>query len=216
MRSRMSLRRSSAGRPTMRCRGSRPQRRPLAAGELVALGVTTAPRSPAFPNVPTLAEAGASGYDFPIWYGAWARADTRPAIVDGLTSDIADAIAHPERKRLPRHPRDAAAADDARGVQGLCRRRSSPGVTDHQSAAVVVPACSPREPGGGAWGNPEMLPVTDVGTRSRRSAVGLTSLSCLSRATCRVCLFTPRATHSRPAATDLPPATTDLAGKRPA
>src|SRR5262249_47271843 len=67
---------------------------PLAAGDLVALGVTTAKRSPALPNVPTLAEAGASGYDFPIWYGAWAAADTPPAIVDRLTSDISAAIAH--------------------------------------------------------------------------------------------------------------------------
>ena len=49
---------------------------PLGAGDLVALGVTTAQRSPALPNVPTLVEAGAASYDFPIWYGAWARADT--------------------------------------------------------------------------------------------------------------------------------------------
>lgn len=69
---------------------------PLAAGDLVALGVTTAQRSHALPEVPTLAEAGAPGYDFPIWYGAWARANTPPAIVDVLTSDIADAIAHPD------------------------------------------------------------------------------------------------------------------------
>jgi tripartite-type tricarboxylate transporter receptor subunit TctC len=69
---------------------------PLAAGDLVALGVTTAQRSCALPDVPTLAEAGAAGYDFPIWYGAWAGATTPPAIVDGLTSDIAAAIAHPD------------------------------------------------------------------------------------------------------------------------
>jgi tripartite-type tricarboxylate transporter receptor subunit TctC len=62
----------------------------------VALGVTTAQRSPALPDVPTLAEAGADGYDFPIWYGAWARATTPPAIVDRLTSDIATALAHPD------------------------------------------------------------------------------------------------------------------------
>jgi tripartite-type tricarboxylate transporter receptor subunit TctC len=69
---------------------------PLAAGDLVALGVTTTQRSPALPDVPTLAEAGAAGYDFPIWYGAWAGASTPPAIVDQLTSDIAAAIAHPD------------------------------------------------------------------------------------------------------------------------
>lgn len=68
---------------------------PLAAGELVALGVTTAKRSPLLADTPTLSEAGAAGYDFPIWYGAWAAAATPPTIVDRLTSDIADAMARP-------------------------------------------------------------------------------------------------------------------------
>jgi tripartite-type tricarboxylate transporter receptor subunit TctC len=48
----------------------------LADGNLVALGVTTARRSPALPDVPTLAEEGVPGYDFPIWYGVWAPAGT--------------------------------------------------------------------------------------------------------------------------------------------
>ena len=39
----------------------------IAAGALVALGVTAARRSPLLPHVPTLAEAGAEGFDFPIW-----------------------------------------------------------------------------------------------------------------------------------------------------
>jgi tripartite-type tricarboxylate transporter receptor subunit TctC len=65
---------------------------PIASGELVALGVTTARRSPALPDVPALAEAGAVGYDFPIWYGAWAAADTPPAIIDALTSAFAGAM----------------------------------------------------------------------------------------------------------------------------
>jgi tripartite-type tricarboxylate transporter receptor subunit TctC len=36
-------------------------------GALVALGVTTARRSPALPDTPTVAEAGVAGYDLPIW-----------------------------------------------------------------------------------------------------------------------------------------------------
>ena len=39
-------------------------------GRLIPLGVTTARRSRILPDVPTLAEAGAPGFDFPIWYGA--------------------------------------------------------------------------------------------------------------------------------------------------
>jgi tripartite-type tricarboxylate transporter receptor subunit TctC len=69
---------------------------PLAAGDLVALGVTTAQRSPALPHVPALAEVGATGYDFPIWYGAWAATATPPTIIDALTSAIAAAMADPE------------------------------------------------------------------------------------------------------------------------
>jgi tripartite-type tricarboxylate transporter receptor subunit TctC len=59
---------------------------------LVALGVTTAQRSPALPDVPTLEEAGVAGYDFPIWYGVWAPADTPTAIVERLAGDITSAI----------------------------------------------------------------------------------------------------------------------------
>jgi tripartite-type tricarboxylate transporter receptor subunit TctC len=68
---------------------------PLATGELVALGVTTARRSPALPDTPTLDEAGAAGYDFAIWYGAWAAAATPPTLIDRLTSELADTMAQP-------------------------------------------------------------------------------------------------------------------------
>lgn len=68
---------------------------PLTAGDLVALGVTTAQRSPALPHVPTLAQAGATGYDFPIWYGTWAVAPTPTTVVQTLSSVIADTIADP-------------------------------------------------------------------------------------------------------------------------
>ena len=40
-------------------------------GTLVALGVSTARRSSLLPEVPTIAEAGVAGFDFPIWYGVW-------------------------------------------------------------------------------------------------------------------------------------------------
>ncbi len=50
----------------------------LEAGTLVALGVSTARRSPWFHDVPTVAEQDIDGYDFPIWYGAWVRAGTPP------------------------------------------------------------------------------------------------------------------------------------------
>ena len=64
----------------------------LADGNLVALGVTTAQRSPALPDVPTLAEEGVAGYDFPIWYGVWAPAATPIEIVVRLADDITSVI----------------------------------------------------------------------------------------------------------------------------
>jgi len=67
----------------------------LADGNLVALGVTTAQRSPALPDVPTLAEAGVPGYDFPIWYGVWAPAGTPIGIVEWLAEDMTWAISQP-------------------------------------------------------------------------------------------------------------------------
>jgi tripartite-type tricarboxylate transporter receptor subunit TctC len=67
----------------------------LVDGSFVALGVTTAQRSPALPDVPTLAEASAPGYEFPIWYGVWAPAGTPIAIVERLAGDITSALSHP-------------------------------------------------------------------------------------------------------------------------
>ena len=73
---------------------------------LVALGVTTAQRFPALPHVPTLAEAGAAGYAFPIWYSVWAPAGTPPGIVEQLAGDITAAIAQPDvHDRLGNHCR---------------------------------------------------------------------------------------------------------------
>src|SRR5258705_2917292 len=46
------------------------------AGQLRALAVTSAQRSPAFPNVPTVAEAGVPGYAAESWYGLFAPART--------------------------------------------------------------------------------------------------------------------------------------------
>jgi tripartite-type tricarboxylate transporter receptor subunit TctC len=64
----------------------------LAAGTLVALGVSGARRSRLLPDVPTIAEAGVSGFDFPIWYGIWAPRATPPQIVNELSLGIAAAL----------------------------------------------------------------------------------------------------------------------------
>ncbi len=89
--------------------------------ELVALGVSTARRSRLLPDVPTLAEAGASGFDFPVWYGIWAPARTPADVVDKLSSSIASVLAEPSlRDRLAEHdaePMAMARTDFDRFVQ---------------------------------------------------------------------------------------------------
>jgi tripartite-type tricarboxylate transporter receptor subunit TctC len=71
------------------------------AGRLRALGVTTAKRSPAAPDVPTIAEAALPGYDASNWYGVIAPAKTPPAVVKKIHDDIARALQAPDvRERM--------------------------------------------------------------------------------------------------------------------
>ena len=65
-------------------------------GKLFPLGVTTARRSTLLPDVPTIAEAGVAGFEFPIWYGLWVPAGTPAAVVDKIAKDVARALAGQE------------------------------------------------------------------------------------------------------------------------
>lgn len=70
----------------------------------MALGVTTARRSPALPDTPTVAEAGVAGYDFPIWYGVWAPAGTSPILLYRPARDITAVMFQPDvHARLVTH-----------------------------------------------------------------------------------------------------------------
>jgi tripartite-type tricarboxylate transporter receptor subunit TctC len=60
----------------------------IRAGKLRGLAVSTAKRSPAAPDLPTLAEAGLPGYDITSWYGVLAPAGTPPAIVQRLNAEV--------------------------------------------------------------------------------------------------------------------------------
>jgi tripartite-type tricarboxylate transporter receptor subunit TctC len=73
-------------------------------GELVPLGVTTASRSTLLPQVPTIAEAGVAGFDFPIWYGLWVPTGTPTSVVEKLSKDIGRVLAGPDlRDWITRH-----------------------------------------------------------------------------------------------------------------
>ncbi len=57
-------------------------------GKVRALAVTTAQRWKAFPDVPTVAEAGVPGFETVAWFGLLAPAGTPRAIVDRLSGEI--------------------------------------------------------------------------------------------------------------------------------
>jgi len=61
-------------------------------GKLVILAVTTAERSDALPEVPTLAETGVSGIDASVWWGIWAPAGIPKSVAEKLEKDIAQVI----------------------------------------------------------------------------------------------------------------------------
>ena len=65
------------------------------AGKLRALAVTGAKRSPAAPDIPTVAESGVPGYEVSTWYGMSAPAKTPRAIIDRLHSEIVRALNSP-------------------------------------------------------------------------------------------------------------------------
>jgi len=57
------------------------------AGKIRALAVSPAKRSPAAPDLPTIAESGVPGYDSGAWFGLLAPAGTPKAIVDKLSAE---------------------------------------------------------------------------------------------------------------------------------
>lgn len=65
-------------------------------GKLVTLAVTTAERSGALPEVPTLAEAGVTGIDASVWWGIWAPAGISKNVADKLEKDIAQVLSSPD------------------------------------------------------------------------------------------------------------------------
>lgn len=58
-------------------------------GKLRALAVSSSKRSPAFPELPTMAEAGVPGFDISTWYGLWAPKATPKDIVERVAAEVA-------------------------------------------------------------------------------------------------------------------------------
>ncbi|MGE0797678.1 MAG: tripartite tricarboxylate transporter substrate binding protein [Lautropia sp.] len=67
-------------------------------GKLKALAVSTAKRSAAFPDVPTLAEAGVAGVEVDSWFAVFMPAKTPQAIIDKWNAAINVAVRDPDIK----------------------------------------------------------------------------------------------------------------------
>jgi tripartite-type tricarboxylate transporter receptor subunit TctC len=88
------------------------------AGKVRALAITSAKRSTAVPDVPTLNEAGVPGYDAVGWWGVLAPAGTAPGIVNRLNNEIRDIVEQPEmRQWLQRQGFEPASGTPAQFAQ---------------------------------------------------------------------------------------------------
>ena len=72
----------------------------VVSGRLRMLGVMSAERSTAFPDVPTFKEQGLAGLEVYTWYGAFAPAGTPPAVVNRINAEINTVLQQPDIRDL--------------------------------------------------------------------------------------------------------------------
>jgi tripartite-type tricarboxylate transporter receptor subunit TctC len=66
------------------------------AGAIRALAVAGHSRSPLFPNLPTMVEAGVPGFEASSWFGLVAPARTPPEVLQGLTDAVMKVLGDPD------------------------------------------------------------------------------------------------------------------------
>jgi tripartite-type tricarboxylate transporter receptor subunit TctC len=71
----------------------------IKAGKVKALATTGRTRSAVLPDVPTMAEAGVTGYEATLWLGLMAPKGTPAAVVNKLNAELAKITANPEVRR---------------------------------------------------------------------------------------------------------------------
>jgi tripartite-type tricarboxylate transporter receptor subunit TctC len=95
-------------------------------GKVLALGVTSATRSPAWPDTPTIAEAGLPGYAMEAWYAVLAPRGTATGVVDALSRAIAEVVKLPEVRgkleTLGNVPVGSTAAEAASYIEAEAKR----------------------------------------------------------------------------------------------
>ncbi|MBV1799232.1 tripartite tricarboxylate transporter substrate binding protein [Siccirubricoccus sp. G192] len=91
-------------------------------GRLRPLAVTTEGRQAAFPDLPTIAEAGLPGYEISTWYGIWAPARTPADIVARLQAAVAAGLRAPEAQERMAALGAVPVADSPEHFAGFVRR----------------------------------------------------------------------------------------------
>lgn len=72
----------------------------IKSGKMKAIAVTGSKRTPLFPELPTVAEAGVPGYEVNVWFGIQAPGKTPKPVVDKLNAEIARLIKQPDVVKL--------------------------------------------------------------------------------------------------------------------
>lgn len=74
----------------------------IKAGKLRALATTGKDRAPKLPDLPTMSEAGLTGYAIDVWFGMLAPAGTPPDVVERLNAELQQVLADPGLKQRMR------------------------------------------------------------------------------------------------------------------
>jgi len=88
----------------------------IKSGNLRALAVTTAERSPLLPEVPTIAESGYLGFDSTAWFAVLVSKFTPQIIRDQLEKAVVEALTSPEARERLRNAGVDVAADGAKAL----------------------------------------------------------------------------------------------------
>lgn len=115
-----SIQAVAAGQVMMTIVDPAPATGPLKSGTVRGLAVTSGQRHPAWPELPTMAEAGVPDMEVPVWTAFFAPAKTPPAIVARLQKEVARVVHTPEVKErfatMGLRPEGGSSADLARVV----------------------------------------------------------------------------------------------------
>jgi tripartite-type tricarboxylate transporter receptor subunit TctC len=107
-------------------------------GNVIALGVTGSKRAASLPDVPTVAETGAAGFEDTGWVGVWAPGGIPVNVADKIAKDIARALAAPDLreqlKKLGAEPMSMILAEFAKFVRG-----------EMESAARIIKAAGIKQ-----------------------------------------------------------------------